>query len=106
MGEKHMISRQRKKSIRSGQKMMVYIVVTALILFYGIFVFFPMIYALVGSFCYFFGDCNHPQVFPGDGHSSHDLFFFPKAEGILQDGFFSSYCNFNGCSFLCMEMVF
>ena len=50
MGEKHMISRQRKKSIRSGQKMMVYIVVTALILFYGIFVFFPMIYALVGSF--------------------------------------------------------
>ena len=45
-----MISRQRKKSIRSGQKMMVYIVVTALILFYGIFVFFPMIYALVGSF--------------------------------------------------------
>ena len=34
-----MISRQRKKSIRSGQKMMVYIVVTALILFYGIFVF-------------------------------------------------------------------
>lgn len=45
-----MISRQRKKSIRSGQKMMVYIVATALILFYGIFVFFPMIYALVGSF--------------------------------------------------------
>lgn len=44
------ISKKRKKDIRRSQKSMVYIVVTALILFYGIFVFFPMIYAMVGSF--------------------------------------------------------
>lgn len=44
------ISKQRKKDIRRSQKTMVYIVVTALILFYGVFVFFPMIYTMVGSF--------------------------------------------------------
>lgn len=42
--------RDKRRNIRKSQKSMVYIVVTALVLFYGVFVFFPMIYAMVGSF--------------------------------------------------------
>lgn len=86
----------KKRGINNGQKAMIYPVVAAIVIFYSVFIFFPMIYALIGSF---FNWNIARGTFDFNGIDNYKIIFnAPKFRaGIVNSVIFSVITTFLRC---------